>query len=188
MAAATAPATDNPPKKRSIVKLLLIVVIALAALGGGGFFALTKFGILGGQAPENAVVEAAPAASNPQQPAKAAASAAPAANPCASKVEVKDLKIIALPAFIVNLSGDNAQRYLRVVVNVEIAQSLEETLTKRMAEVRNRLLFLLTGKTHAEIGDMQGKYTLQSEIQQHVNEVIGGNAVHKVFFTEFIIQ
>ena len=96
---------------------------------------------------------------------------------------------VPLAPFIVNLSGDQGQRYLRLVAQVEVRGELaKDELEKHRTEVRNRLIFLLSSKTFADIGNTQGKYDLQAEITKNINEALDGPFIKKTYFIEFIVQ
>ena len=100
-----------------------------------------------------------------------------------------DSTLIILAPFIVNLSGDNGQRYLRLVAQVEARGEIAKSeLEAHLPEVRNRLIFLLTSKTFADIGSVQGKYDLQADITRNINETLDGPFIKKTYFTEFIVQ
>jgi flagellar FliL protein len=47
---------------------------------------------------------------------------------------------------------------------------------------------LLSSKSYAEIGSVEGKYQLRDEIVQRINQFIGGDGVKTAYFTEFVIQ
>jgi flagellar protein FliL len=97
--------------------------------------------------------------------------------------------LVSLAPFLVNLSGDQGQRYLRLVAQVEVRGDLaKDELEKHLPEVRNRLLFLLTSKTFADISSIQGKYDLQADITKNINEMLDGSFIRKTYFTEFIVQ
>jgi flagellar FliL protein len=97
--------------------------------------------------------------------------------------------LVSLAPFLVNLSGDQGQRYLRLVVQVEVRGGLaKDELEKHLPEVRNRLLFLLTSKTFADISSTQGKYDLQADITKNINDTLDGPFIRKTYFTEFIVQ
>ena len=97
--------------------------------------------------------------------------------------------LVPLAPFLVNLSGDQGQRYLRLVAQVEVRGELsKDELEKHLPEVRNRLIFLLSSKTFADIGSTQGKYDLQAEITKNINETLDGPFIKKTYFTEFIVQ
>jgi flagellar FliL protein len=50
------------------------------------------------------------------------------------------------------------------------------------------VIVLLSSKSYAEIGTVEGKYQLRDEIVQRINQFIGSNGVKTVYFTEFVIQ
>lgn len=100
-----------------------------------------------------------------------------------------DTMLVPLAPFIVNLSGDNGQRYLRLVAQVEARSEMaKDELEAHLPEIRNRLIFLLTSKTFADIGSVQGKYDLQADITKNINETLDGPFIKKTYFTEFIVQ
>jgi flagellar FliL protein len=97
--------------------------------------------------------------------------------------------LVPLAPFLVNLSGDQGQRYLRLVAQVEVrGEQAKDELEIHLPEVRNRLLFLLTSKTFADISSTQGKYDLQADITKNINETLDGSFIRKTYFTEFIVQ
>jgi len=97
--------------------------------------------------------------------------------------------LVPLAPFLVNLSGDQGQRYLRLVAQVEVRGDLaKDELEKHLPEVRDRLLFLLTSKTFADISSTQGKYDLQADITKNINETLDGPFIRKTYFAEFIVQ
>jgi flagellar protein FliL len=209
MAENAAPEVEEQPrgKKRSRLKLLLLALNVLLFLAGVGSLAWTKFG------PKPAVSAVAqeqdqhedqkgsaahePAAKGHEAPAKAPA-AAKASGGHGSSAGTKSAgnhggngasALVPLAPFIVNLSGDQGQRYLRLVAQVEVRGELsKDELEKHQPEVRNRLLFLLSSKTFADIGSTQGKYDLQAEITKNINETLDGPFIKKTYFTEFIVQ
>jgi flagellar protein FliL len=209
MAENAAPEVEEQPRrnKRSRLKLLLLALNVLLFLAGVGSLAWTKFGpkpvasaVAQGQdqhedQKDTAVHE--PAAKEHEVPAKTPA-AAKAAGGHGSSAGTKSAggnassgasTLVPLAPFIVNLSGDQGQRYLRLMVQVEVRGELsKDELDKHLPEVRNRLIFLLSSKTFADIGNTQGKYDLQAEIIKNINETLDGPFIKKTYFTEFIVQ
>jgi flagellar protein FliL len=207
---------EQPPqKKRSLLKLLLLGLNVLLFLAGVGSLAWTKFG----PKPEASIVALgqdhhegqkgsaahAPAAKDHEPPAKASGghgSSGKASGGHGSSGTAKASgghggghggsgapTLVSLAPFIVNLSGDQGQRYLRLVAQVEVRGDLsKDELEKHLPEVRNRLLFLLSSKTFADIGNTQGKYDLQADITKNINETLDGPFIKKTYFTEFIVQ
>src|SRR5262249_24858075 len=193
--------------KRSLLKLLLLALNVVLFLAGVGSLAWTKFGpkpaaSTVAQEQGHPEVQKGPAAHEPaakdhEPPAKAPA-AAKASGGHGSSAGTKSASghggsgsptLVPLAPFIVNLSGDQGQRYLRLVAQVEVRGELsKDELEKHLPEVRNRLIFLLSSKTFADIGSTQGKYDLQAEITKNINEALNGPFIKKTYFTEFIVQ
>lgn len=190
--AEAAASTETEGKKRSLSKILLLGVSAILFLMGIGFFLLTKFGMLGSppaadpkveaEAPQQMAADTAPAAQTTPADPKTAPSVAPVA------AEGQSV-LVELKPFVVNLQDERRSRYLRVALQLEIVGAKwEEEIQKRLPQVRNRLLFLFSNKTVDEISSVDGKYRLQEEIVQHVNETLEKAIVQKAYFTDFIVQ
>jgi len=193
-------------KKRSLLKLLLLALNVVLFLAGVGSLAWTKFGpkpvasaVAQGQDQHEdlkGTTAHEPAAKGHEAPAKepAATKASGGHGSAGTKAAGGSggsaaASLVPLAPFIVNLSGDQGQRYLRLVVQVEVRGELsKDELDKHLPEVRNRLIFLLSSKTFADIGSTQGKYDLQAEITKNVNETLDGPFIKKTYFTEFIVQ
>src|SRR6266571_1465243 len=198
-------------KSRSLLKLLLLGLNVLLFLAGVGSLAWTKFGPkpqvtatvaqghdhLEGQKDDMA---REPVAKGHEAPAKAPEGHR---NSTPTKAQgghggeagkgsgggSSNPALVPLAPFLVNLSGDQGQRYLRLVAQVEVRGDLaKDELEKHLPEVRNRLLFLLTSKTFADISSIQGKYDLQADITKNINETLDGPFIRKTYFTEFIVQ
>jgi flagellar FliL protein len=185
--------TATQGKKSSFGKKLFLILNGVIFLAGIAFFLLTKFGMLPGTAAKTAPTPAATAeqatATEASRNTAAPGASATEASPDAEAIDEADLVMVQIFPFVVNLSGDNGQRYLRIAIQVAVyGKATAAALDKHMTEARNRLLFLLSSKTFAEIGTVQGKYNLQAEISQHLNELLGGKLVGKAYFTEFIVQ
>jgi flagellar FliL protein len=190
--AEAATSTETAGKKKSFGKILFLGLSAILFLTGIGFFLLTKFGMLGSPAAPDPKVEAdAPQQMAANTPPTAQAippdhKAAPSAAPVAAEGESV---LVELKPFVVNLQDERRSRYLRIAIQLDIVGAKwEEEIQKRLPQVRNRLLFLLSNKTVDEISSVDGKYRLQEEIVQHVNETLEKAIVQKVYFTDFIVQ
>ena len=209
MAENAAPEAEEQQRrtKRSLLKLLLLALNVVLFLAGVGSLAWTKFGPkpvasavaqgLDQQEDQQANAAHEPAAKGHEAPAKALA-AAKASGGHGSSAGTKSAggnggsaapALVPLAPFLVNLTGDQGQRYLRLVAQVEVRGELsKDELEKHLPEVRNRLIFLLSSKTFADIGSTQGKYDLQAEITKNINETLDGPFIKKTYFTEFIVQ
>ena len=187
---------EQPPQsKRSLLKLLLLALNVVLFLAGVGSLAWTKFGpkpvasaVAQGQdhqEDQKGTAAHEPAAKGHEAPAKAPAAAKASGGHGGSTAPT----LVPLAPFIVNLSGEQGQRYLRLVTQVEVRGELsKDALEKHLPAVRNRLIFLLSSKTFVDIVSMQGKYDLQAEITKNINETLDGPFIKKTYFTEFIVQ
>jgi flagellar FliL protein len=184
MVEAVAEAAHSKETKRSLGKVLLLGVNALLFIAGVAFFLLTKFGIL--HKSEVAEQPQAPVAHGEHKPAPAPP--VPHGAPPA-ETQPGEAVIVPLQAFVVNLSGENGRRYLRLVVQLQVRGAKgKEEVEKQAGKVRDRLIFLLSSKTFEELSTSEGKYQLQAEITRKLNDALGGAVVEKAYFTEFVVQ
>ncbi len=125
--------------KRHLGKLLFLGINFLLFLAGAGFFVLTKFGMLGSApVPEGA----------PTQQEKSQATQSEQQEQATPKPGI----MLRFDPFIVNLSGDRGRRYLRLIMQVEVAdEQAKATVESRIPHIRDRLIFLLSSKTFADI-------------------------------------
>jgi flagellar FliL protein len=153
---------EKPPEKKSssILKwIIIILVIVLVLVGAGAFYFLSNW-----KAPSNekkSLEQAKPqvAVFWPMEP------------------------------FIVNLIDNEGERYLKIVLQMEISdQSLVEELNLVKPKIRDSVLDLLSAKTYKEMMDPLGKQRLRDEIAMRANSFISRGKVLKVYFTEFVIQ
>ncbi len=149
-------------KKSSSLKWIIIAVIAVLVLGGGGagaYFFLVK--------------------SKPPATEKKQAEAA------------KPLVAVFWPMdpFIVNLIDNDGERYLKVVMQLELSdQPALEELNLLKPKIRDSILDLLSAKTFKEMIDPIGKQRLRDEIALRANGFLTKGKIIKVYFTEFVIQ
>ena len=93
--------------------------------------------------------------------------------------------------FIVNLLDNEAERYLKVVMQLELSDQKTADEMKRLApKLRDTILDLLSSKTYKEMIDPLGKQRLRDEIVMRMNMNLDESKgkVVKVYFTEFVIQ
>lgn len=103
--------------------------------------------------------------------------------------EVKDDQIV------VNLNEGNLTRYLRVVVELQIAKDYEmefaEKLKKNRVLLRSWLLSKISDKNLEEVRGAAGQNRLRREIQDHFNSVLfpdGYDRIYDVLFFEYAVQ
>ncbi len=149
-------------KKSSKLKWIIIGVIAVLVLGGGGagaYFFLFK-----------------------SKPPEAEKKQAEAAKP---QVAI----FWSMDPFIVNLIDNEGERYLKVVMQLEVSdQTGLEELNLLKPKIRDSILDLLSAKTYKEMIDPIGKQRLKEEIVLKANGILTKGKILKVYFGEFVIQ
>lgn len=95
----------------------------------------------------------------------------------------------ALESFIVNLSDEDKQRYLKTTLQVEFFEhKVPEEFGARTPQIRDLLLTLFSSKSFAEIRTTEGKTVLREEVINRINRAMRKDYVKAVYFTEFIVQ
>lgn len=91
--------------------------------------------------------------------------------------------------FVVNLYSESGSRYLKTVINFELAnEELAGELDAKSPLVRDIIIKALSAKTYEEISTIKGKENLKDEIVLNVNEVVSDGRINNLFFTDFVIQ
>ncbi len=154
----------QPEKKGSSLKLIIIIVAVVALLGGGGAAAYFLF------------LKPKPQSADVKKDA-------------AAKPQV--VVFWPMDPFIVNLIDNEGERYLKVVMQLELSdQLMVEEMKKINPKLRDTILELLSAKTYKEMIDPLGKQRLRDEIVMRMNMGVNSpkGKVVKVYFTEFVIQ
>lgn len=161
-------APEAGAKKGGKLKLIIILVVALIILGGGGFLAYKLF-----LAPKGEGEHGAEAAKKEVT--------APA-----NEVGM----LYPLETFIVNMADNDGSRYLKVTIQLELdkTEKLKEELDKRVPQLRDAILTILSAKTYEEISSAQGKLILKQEILRRLNSLLPFGAITNIYFTEFVSQ
>ena len=97
--------------------------------------------------------------------------------------------ICNMDPFIVNLADPNQQRYLKIRISLESKEIIvNEEYEKRLPQLRDMILTLLSSKSYKDISDSEGKNKLREEITSKLNQLLSNFQVKAVYFTEFMIQ
>ncbi|MBF0316583.1 MAG: flagellar basal body-associated FliL family protein [Nitrospirae bacterium] len=156
-------APSEEKKSKLSMKLIIIVVAILLVFGGGGFLAYTKLMGKKEGAGQEAGHEAKP------------------------KHEEGPPALVALDPFVVNLV--DAGRYMKVTVQLEITSKKDEPFVKdRTPQLRDAVVFLLSGKSLESISGSEGKMQLKDEMLFKFNQTIGNDMIKNVYFTDFVVQ
>jgi flagellar protein FliL len=164
-------AQEPEPKKKKPIVLIMVIVLVVALLAGGGaagYFFLVKGKHAGG-------AEAKKGEAKTEEAAKGE-----------SKEEGP---IEALEPFVVNLSDVESTRYLKVVMQLELnGPELKAEIEKKMPQIRDEIIMLLSSKSFDDLSTMPGKRSLKRAILDTVNKYLSTGKVTNVFFSDFVIQ
>jgi len=154
-----------------IVGLMLLLVLVM---GGGMFMIYTKL----------------PSAS----PKAVAPEAEPEPGSIPEKAKPEEIgAVVSMDTFIVNLADPGGNRYLRVTMDLELAgktagKTAGDELAKRMPQIRDAILMILSTKRYADISTPEGKTALREEILNAVNGLLASSQISRIYFKEFVIQ
>lgn len=97
--------------------------------------------------------------------------------------------IYNMEPFVVNLADPNQPRYLKIRISLESKEiKVNEEYEKRLPQLRDTILTLLSSKYYKDISDSEGKKRLREEITSRLNQLLSSFQVKTVYFTEFMIQ
>ena len=109
----------------------------------------------------------------------------PAVNPDAAPLTY------TLNTYIVNLMGNSgmSNRYLKVGVLLGISDTaMIQMVEKYKPLLDDAALILLSSKTYNDLATVEGKIVLKQEFISRMNQILGGNVVNKIYFSEFVVQ
>ena len=148
--------------KKSNMMMFIIIGLLVVILGLGGFFGYTMFIKKDDEAQNNA-----------------------------KKQAVKATVIYSLKSFIVNLMDKSGvgKRYLKLTMELEIESEKSRTMIDGMKpQVRDAILLMLSSQTIKEINSVEGKLALKQRIIESLNGIFGETIIHRIYFTEFVVQ
>jgi len=151
-------AEEEEQPKKSKLKLIVLASLIII-LGAGGFFGWQWYSIQ--KAHEEATKE--------------------------SDVSI----MFPLKSFIVNLvdKSGTGKRYLKLTMELEIGgEEQKMEVEKRIPHLRDTILLLLSSRSLKDIGTMEGKLELKQALLMRINRILGEGIVHRVYFTEFVVQ
>lgn len=97
--------------------------------------------------------------------------------------------MVDIREFIVNIISEDTDHYLKTSMTVEVSdeRTLEE-LNRRMPEVRDAVLMLISNKTFDELYDLHGKKQLKAELLMEINTILNNGDAVAIYFTDFVVQ
>lgn len=150
------------PKKKKGKNMLLIIIIAAAVLAGGAgaFFFLARAGDGKVQKKESH-----------------------------EEAKIEEGVMVALDPFVVNLSDNNGNRFLKVTMQLEVAgPAVMEKAKNKTPQLRDAVITLLTSRTSDSLVSPEGKLQLKDEVNIMANQILGNNSVKNVYLTDFVMQ
>ena len=94
---------------------------------------------------------------------------------------------IPLDYFLVNLAEDQGHKLFKVEMEFDVdSAAVQEEINKRMPQVRDIIIILLSSRNYNQISTPKGKERLKEEIRDTVNSFLTKGKINKVLFTRFI--
>ncbi|NLI31070.1 MAG: DUF4366 domain-containing protein [Nitrospiraceae bacterium] len=153
---------EGGKKKGSKKMLIIIIAVAVLLIGGG---AATYFLVFNKPKDEKADV-------------------------AGKKEEKKDDGVnFPLDPFVVNLSDQGANKFLKISVQLELSGTMiQEKAKGKVPQLRDAVISLLTSKSSDALMTPDGKLQLKDEINARANQILGPNSVKNVYLTDFVMQ
>ena len=113
-----------------------------------------------------------------------------ASAPPPKKTEEKFGHVVGLDSVVVNLAQSEGRRYLKVTVQLEVAEDerVVKEVESRKPQLADLLVNTLTKKTLAEVTAPDALDRLRNEIQERAGQGLGQDRIRRVFITEFVVQ
>lgn len=187
-------------KKKRGKRLIIIIVVALLLLGVGGAVALHFLGFitlpfLGGGGDQPAVTETMPGEGGaPVEEMAGDPGTGPGGISNGARIERQSPLprnsgiVVPLPSVKVNLADPAGRRYLTVGLEVELNEDLTAQIQQQAPRVRDAVILLLAAKTYGDVATPEGKVILKGEIAARLNQILGGQRVIRVYFTDFVVE
>lgn len=164
---------DEPEKGGGKSKLIIIIAAAVLLLAAGGaayYFLVVK-----------------PHKQEQQQKKTEESKAAALIKPIPDEAKIGPM--VEIKEFVVNIIGEDATHYVKASLSLEMDKdaALEE-VSKRMPQIRDAILLLISNKTFAELQDIQGKNQIKAELKSKINSFLKTGSVNNVYLTDFVVQ
>lgn len=163
---------EEPEKgsgKKKLIIIIAAVVLLLAGGGAGYYFLVMK------PHKEEALKKA--------EESKAAALVKPIPE------EAKIGPMVEIKEFVVNIIGEDTTHYVKASLSLELDKdSTQEEVNKRMPQIRDAILLLISNKTFAELQDIQGKNQVKAELKSKINSFLKTGSVNNIYLTDFVVQ
>ncbi len=97
--------------------------------------------------------------------------------------------MIDISEFIVNIISEDSSHYVKAALTLELSteQAVEEA-EKRLPQIRDAILLLISNKTIEELQDLHGKKQLKAEVKSNINAFMQSGQVKNIYLTDFVVQ
>jgi flagellar FliL protein len=97
--------------------------------------------------------------------------------------------MFSLEPFVVNLSDPGGPKFLKVSIQLELANApLVDRAKAKAPQIRDSIITLLTSKSSESLFPPEGKLQLKDEINARMNQILGAGNVKNVYLTDFVMQ
>lgn len=94
-----------------------------------------------------------------------------------------------LKDIVVNPANTKGERYLLISLGIEIDNEKDMAVVKNDNPIiRDRIIMTLSKYTINELSSLNGRKELKKSLLQTINQVVKGNTVRNLFFTEYVMQ
>ena len=156
--------------KKKLIIILAAVLLLLGGGGGGYYFLVMK--------PHKEEL-----ARKQAEESKAAAMIKPVPE------EAKIGPMVEIKEFVVNIIGQDAAHYVKASLSLELDKDTTmEEVNKRMPQIRDAILLLISNKTFEELQDIQGKNQVKADLKSKLNSILKTGQVSNVYLTDFVVQ
>ena len=152
-------------------KLVIIAAIVLLLVGSAAYFFLVV-------KPHNEQEQ-----QKKEEESKAAALIKPLPE------EAKIGPMVEIKEFVVNIISEDATHYVKASLSLELDKDTTvDEVGKRMPQIRDAILLLISNKTFAELQDIQGKNQVKAELRSKINSFLKTGSVNNIYLTDFVVQ
>jgi flagellar FliL protein len=175
--------TPDKPAKSGGGKLLPIMLIMNTALIGGVLFYVMK-------------KPAPAAATTAKEGAAATAEGAPADGEHAAEggegkkgVYSKPGPILKLENFVIQLKTVDADRYVRLAFDIEVANEVDKTaVSDHLSHIRDLVISYFADRTLDELRGSEAMERTKATLIKRIDEIVPGRRIKNLFITDFIVQ
>ncbi len=91
--------------------------------------------------------------------------------------------------FIINIVSTEDNHFVKASMTFEVSsEATAEEMNKRMPQMRDSIILLISNKDFRELQDIQGKRQLKAELTSRINSILRSGKVTSVYFTDFVVQ